>query len=306
MTKRILAGCVLAFSLLAPAFSTAAFSGPSLTAPRQKFEMGALQVEVVGEKGPAVILIPGLSSGPWVWRDTAPRLAAGHRVYLLTLPGFDGRAPRKNVTLESLQQDLLALIEQRKLDEPVLVGHSLGGTLSLAFAAGHSDRIRGVVAVDGLAVFPGTEAAGDRKALADGMRAQFGAQTREQFEAGQKMYMRSIGVLSEPLADELAQLSSRSDIGATAEFAAQVMALDLRPKLPGIGVPVVEISPFNAPDYARIGVDEAGKTGYYRMLLNGVPRLDVVSISPARHFVMFDQPEKFGAALDQALAKMFE
>jgi pimeloyl-ACP methyl ester carboxylesterase len=31
-----------------------------------------------------------------------------------------------------------------------------------------------------------------------------------------------------------------------------------------------------------------------------------VSISPARHFVMFDQPEKFAAALDRALASMVE
>lgn len=294
MKKRFLAGFALAFSLLAPAFSATA----------QKFEVGALQVEALGDEGPAVVLIPGLASGAWVWRDTAPRLAAKHRVYLLTLPGFDGRAAQPGVTLESLQRDLLALIDERKLDKAVLVGHSLGGTLSLAFATEYSDRIRGVVAIDGLAVFPGTEGMSDRQGLVDGTRAQFSAQSREQFEAGQKMYMRSVGVLPETLADELATLSSRSDIGATGEFAAQIMALDLRPKLAGITVPVVEISPFNAPDFARIGVDEAGKTGYYRMLLNGTPKLDVVSISPARHFVMFDQPEKFAAALDAALATM--
>ena len=58
--------------------------------------------------------------------------------------------------------------------------------------------------------------------------------------------------------------------------------------------------------YSRLmGVDEAGKTNYYRMLLTGIDQLDVVSISPARHFVMFDQPEKFSAALDQALAKVY-
>ena len=55
-----------------------------------------------------------------------------------------------------------------------------------------------------------------------------------------------------------------------------------------------------------MGVDEAGKTGYYRMLLAGIEKLDVVSISPARHFVMFDQPEKFAAALDRALETMVE
>ena len=111
---------------------------------------------------------------------------------------------------------------------------------------------------------------------------------------------------SEKLADELATLAARSDVGATASFAAEVMALDLRPQLGAIKVPVVSVSPFHAPDFARIGVDEAGKTGYYRWLLAGVEKLDVVSISPARHFVMFDQPEKFAVALDQVLANMFE
>ena len=59
-------------------------------------------------------------------------------------------------------------------------------------------------------------------------------------------------------------------------------------------------------DLAAMGVDENAKTNYYRMLLQGVAKLDVVSVSPARHFVMFDQPEKFAAALDGALAKVVE
>jgi hypothetical protein len=89
-----------------------------------------------------------------------------------------------------------------------------------------------------------------------------------------------------------------------ADFAAQLLLLDLRPKLGSIQVPVVEISPFYAPDFAAMGVDEAGKTNYYRMLLTGIGKLDLISVSPARHFVMFDQPGKFSAALDQALAGM--
>lgn len=300
MLKQILAGLVLALSPIVSTISTAADAAPA------RFESGALLVEKSGSKGPVVILIPGLSSGAWAWRDTAPRLAKDHVVYIVTLPGFDGRAPQAGVTFDTLQADLLSLIEKQHLRKPALVGHSLGGTLSLAFATKHSDRISGVVAVDGLPVFPGTERATDRKPMAEGMRAQFAGQTREQFVAGQQMYMRNIGVLDEKLADELAALASRSDIGATADFAGQIMALDLRPQLGGIKVPVVSVSPFNAPDFARIGVDEAGKTAYYRSLLPGVEKLDVVSISPARHFVMFDQPEKFAAALDQALANMVE
>jgi pimeloyl-ACP methyl ester carboxylesterase len=203
-----------------------------------------------------------------------------------------------------VQQDLLGLIESKQIFRPVLVGHSLGGTLSLAFAAAHSDKIAGVVAVDGLSVFPGTERmTGDRSALAANMRAQIAGLSPEQFAASQQAYMKQIGSIDEKTA--LAR-SSRSDPGATAEFAAQVMALDLRPKLGGIKVPVVEVSPFNAPDFAAMGVDENGKAAYYRMLLSGIEKLDVVSVAPARHFVMFDQPEKFAAALDRALLTMFE
>jgi pimeloyl-ACP methyl ester carboxylesterase len=296
MNRRFLAGCALAFSLACPVYATDA-----------EFAAGALHVRVVGDHGPAVILIPGLASGSWVWDSTVERLRKDHVLYLLTLPGFDGRKPVAGATLESLQGDLLALIETRRIGKPMLVGHSLGGTLSLAFAAGHSDKIAGVVAVDGLPVFPGTERmTGDRSALGDGARSQFAAQSREQFAAGQVEYMKRIGVLDATQAAQLAALTSRSDIGTTAEMAAQLFALDLRPKLAAIKVPVVEISPFNAPDFAAMGIDEAGKVTYYRALLAGIERLEVVTISPARHFVMFDQPEKFAVALDRALASMVE
>jgi pimeloyl-ACP methyl ester carboxylesterase len=296
MKMKYFAGFVLALSQLAPAFSSAA-----------EFEAGALHVEEVSHKGPALILIPGLSSGSWVWTDTAARLKNKYSIYLLTLPGFDGRPPVASATLESLAGDLATLIGQHKIRRPVLVGHSLGGILSLQFAEDHSDLIGGVIAVDGLPVFPGTEGmTGDRSALAQQIRAQFAGQTPEQFAQGQQAYMKRIGSVDEAMALKLAEKSSRSDIGATADFAAQAMAADLRPRLSSIKAPVVEISPFNAPDFAAMGVDEERKTGYYRMLLTGVEKLDVISIAGARHFVMFDQPEKFAAALDAALATMKE
>jgi len=294
MKSKIFAGLALALSLLAPAFSADA-----------AFEAGALRVEQISHKGPPLIFIPGLASGPWTWTKTATRLEGKYSIYLLTLPGFDGRTPVPGATLDSLSRDLATLIRTRKIDKPVLVGHSLGGTLSLAFAAAHSDLIAGVVAVDGLPVFPGTEMmTGDRSGLAAQARAQIAGQTAAQFTDYQRNYMKRVGSIDETIANSLAARSSSSDVGATAEFAAQLLLLDLRPQLPAIKVPVVEISPFHAPDFAAINVDEARKTGYYRALLAGVEHLEVVSISPARHFVMFDQPEKFAAALDRALDSM--
>lgn len=297
MRTMIFAGAACALALLTPAFGAAPAN----------FDVGALAVEQLEGKGPPLIFIPGLASGSWTWKEDAKRLSTGHAVYVVTVPGFDGRKAVPGTTLDSLSNDLRTLIDSRHLVRPVLVGHSMGGTLAMSFAAGHSDLISGVVAVDGLPVFPGTEnTTGDRSAFAQRARAQIENQTAEQFAAYQQTYMKQYGSIDEGKAKSIAEFSSRSDPRAVADFAAQLLLLDLRPKLGGIKVPVIEISPFYAPDFAAMGVDEAGKTNYYRMLLSGIEHVEVLSVSPARHFVMFDQPEKFSAALDQALAKVYE
>jgi pimeloyl-ACP methyl ester carboxylesterase len=265
------------------------------------FDIGAVHVERHGEQGTPVILIPGLASGAWVWKDTIAALKTEHRVYAITLAGFDGRPAVKGDLLAQAAASLHQLIVVQKLDKPVLVGHSLGGTLSLLYASAHSSEIGGVVAVDGLPVFPSTEGvpAAQRPAMAERVRAQFSAPTQAAFEVQQLQYMRAIGVVDADKAAAAAKLSSRSDRAAVADYAAAVMALDLRPQLPAIRVPVLEVSPYFASDYAAMNISEEGKRGYYRALLDGVPKLEVVSIPQSRHFAMIDQPQ----ALNEVLAK---
>lgn len=40
-------------------------------------------------------------------------------------------------------------------------------------------------------------------------------------------------------------------------------------------------------------ISEAAKRAYYESLLTGVAQLEVVTITPARHFVMLEQPQAF-------------
>ena len=79
--------------------SHAADAGPApnryaaTIAPAERFEVGGVLVERHGSGGRPLILIPGLASGGWVWQDTIRAFAPEHAVYVLTLPGFDGRPP---------------------------------------------------------------------------------------------------------------------------------------------------------------------------------------------------------------------
>jgi pimeloyl-ACP methyl ester carboxylesterase len=280
-------------------------ANPTATPSNRQFNVGSLEVEQIGERGPAIILIPGLASGAWVWVDTIKKLSPTHRLYVVTLPGFDGRKAQAGVTLDAIQNSINEIIRTRDIKRPILIGHSLGGAISLGYAIKYSNTISGVIAIDGMPVFPGTEAmTGDRSVLAQRIRDQFKGQTAEQFAAGQVAYMKRIGVIDAAKAAELAAYSGRSDAAASGEFAAQLMNLDLRSQLGNISVPVVEISPYYEPDYQTMHISEAEKTAYYKSLLTGVKQLEVLAISPARHFAMFDQPEAFAALLDTCIASI--
>jgi pimeloyl-ACP methyl ester carboxylesterase len=271
---------------------------------------GTLKVERHGDHGRAVILIPGLQGGPWVWQQTIAQLQKNHVVYAVTLAGFDGMpAPADGGNLfDRADASLLQLIEQQKIDKPVLVGHSLGGTLALRFAGEHADLIAGVVALDGLPIFPGMErvSAEQRQAMAAQMRDAMAAATPEQFRAQSLGYMQKIGVIDPQLAARYAPMNARSDIQASAQYMAEDLAFDGRAGLKNANVPILEISPYNAPDFSTppMAMSEAQKTAYYQSLLANAPNAKVLSISPSRHFVMLDQPVKFQQALDGFLKSL--
>lgn len=262
----------------------------------ERFSVGATLVERHG-KGPAMILIPGLASGSWVWQETVRQFAPSHSVYVLTLPGFDGHPAVAGKGMAAGLESVRELIATRKLSRPVLVGHSLGGTMALELAARYPDLVRGVVTIDGLPVFPGTEdwAPEQRKA----MSAMMGARraTPVSFAAQQQQYMSGTGTMDMSRAGELAKLSGKSDPDAVARYMAEGVAVDLRGMLGSITAPVLVLSPYAAVDGDMLQMTEDGKTAYYRSLMQGVPNMTMQSISPARHFAMFDQPQKVTDAI---------
>ena len=269
--------------------------------------VGTLKVERHGDHGRPVILIPGLAGGPWVWQQVIASLEKDHVVYAITLAGFDGMPvpPDGGNLFDRADASLLQLIQQQKIDKPVLVGHSLGGTLALRFAGEHAGLLAGVVAVDGLPIFPGMDrvSAEQRVAMAANVRKQTEAATPEQFKAQQLDYMQKIGVIDPQLATRYAALNERSNPQAVAEYMAEDLASDLRPGLKNANVPILEISPYNAPDFSRppMVMTEQQKADYYQSLLVNAPNAKVVSISPSRHFAMLDQPAKFQHVLDDFL-----
>lgn len=294
----------------APAFAADVDTAPNpyaLAIPAaEKFDVGALEVQRFGNGGRPLILIPGLGSGAWAFQDLVRAFSGQHAVYVVTLPGFDGRKPVDGNVMDAARIAVRDLVTTRKLDKPVLIGHSLGGTLSFAIAEESPQLIGGVIALDGLPVFPGTEGMPPamRPQAAERMRAQMAGADPAGFQKQQITYMRTVGVLDIGMAEKLGQLQARTDQGAFARAAADDFALDLRAGLPKIAAPVLVVSPFFAPDGEQMKMTESDKVDYYRSLMSGTPKVEVVSISPSRHFVQFDQPEQLADTISGFLSKL--
>lgn len=309
------ASSVAPASSTAPAHADTCASLPALPAAAGTFTVGTLRVQRYGDHGRPVILIPGLGSGSWVWAGTVRHLRARHVVYALTLAGFDGVPAPARMTglMDQADAALLKLITSHHIDHPVLVGHSLGGTLALRFVGEHGDLLGGVVAVDGLPVFPGADALSpaQRTSRAGMLKSRMAGMSQAQFAAQQSRYMQFIGVRDATAAACYGKLSARSNPAATAEYAAEDYAADYRAGLRNVSVPVLEISPYNAPDFKQAAqmsgqplMSAAAKAAYYRKLLGNDAGAKVVTIDDSRHFVMLDQPRQFLRVVDRFLADL--
>jgi pimeloyl-ACP methyl ester carboxylesterase len=296
------------FIAISAAFwSSNADAGSSPPVPSATMSVGTLTVEKYGSGEPAVILIPGLACGSWVWDGTIPALTAKHTVYAVTLAGFDGTKPVPAPMLDKADASIQQLIDQEHLVKPVIVGHSLGGFLAVRFAEEHSAELSRAVSVDGLPVFPtmaqmtADERAAGAKQFFDPLRGQ----THEQFASGEKAFLA--GMVTDPAtASHIADLSSKSDPAATAQYGEEMTSSDLRPNLANIHVPFLLISPipkelpFGYPaEMYKMTPDQlkAAFVSFDTALFPGATTLKVVPIGNARHFAMIDQPDAFNSTL---------
>ena len=94
----------------------------------------SFSVKVEGSGRP-MILIPGLLSSGEVWADAVSHYKTTHECHVLTLAGFAGVPATQPTSLARVRDDIIGYIRAKKLDRPVLVGHSLGGFVALWVAA---------------------------------------------------------------------------------------------------------------------------------------------------------------------------
>ncbi|MFN3354224.1 MAG: alpha/beta fold hydrolase [Brevundimonas sp.] len=271
------------------------------------FESGRFHVRVEGEAsapGRDLILIPGLSSHPDVFNGLVQRLEPGWRVHALHIQGFAGAPVEDNAegpVAAPVAEELARYIAEHGLQKPVVIGHSMGGTIGMMLAARHPDSVGKLMVVDMIPfmgpMFGGPTATAESVApVADQVRAGMLAAPAEAYDAQLSATLAGMIATESQRAGPLDH-ARRSDRTASANAYRELIVTDLRPELPNITAPVeVLYVAFNAP-----GMTPEMTDGIYRASFATLPSAELKRIDDSAHFIMLDQPEVFAAEVNAFL-----
>jgi pimeloyl-ACP methyl ester carboxylesterase len=151
-SRHLLILCVFIFCSLPASAETipAGFKGSFVDVQGQQ-----IRVYQTGS-GPDILLIHGLPGCIEDWETIIPGLGKKYRVTVYDRPGHGFSSANKlQYNIKQNTDIAFALIEKLKLNNPVVVGHSYGGTMVVAMAERNASNVKAFVSVS-----PVTTAAG--------------------------------------------------------------------------------------------------------------------------------------------------
>ncbi|MDZ7669265.1 MAG: alpha/beta fold hydrolase [Gammaproteobacteria bacterium] len=232
--------------------------------------------------GPAILITHGYSATSYMWRDTLDALAADYHAIAWDIRGHGGSDSPDDPALysrDSSLDDMDALLDYAGADDAILMGHSLGGYLSLAYAVTRPQRVRALVLV-------GT-GPGYRKAEArDGWNKQ---------AEGRARYFEKHGV--DDLDSPAAHGGEHTSAAGLARAARGILAQDdalVMDHLKEIAVPALVV----------VGADDTPFRGASDYLASRLPDARLVVLEGAGHLTNLDAPAAFDEALQAFLKEL--
>lgn len=244
-------------------------------------DQGIVHYEVHG-RGRPVILLHGWLGSWGLWQDTMAYLGRYYRTYALDFWGF-GESGKKRDTYAV--QDFVNLVdqfmEQLGIIEAPLVGHSMGGTVSLSVAIKYPERVTKAVVV-------GSPIVGSSLSL---LLKLFGRRPVAFVIYNNLWTLKLSYRLLAPFYSRdpnWAQMMDRDVSRTTLEsFLTSIASLrrtDLRPQLNTIKIPTMGM-------YGNKDIVVHPKQ--WKPMLEGIPQTRVELFPASGHFIMLDEPTKF-------------
>ncbi|MGQ0736239.1 MAG: alpha/beta fold hydrolase [Acidobacteriota bacterium] len=134
-----------------PGSQSSAWRDPSAHQVRWVTVDSSVQLEVLdwGGSGPPVVLL-GCYLSSHMYDEFAPKLTNQFHVYGLTRRGIGASdKPATGYSVQRSADDVLEVLNSLNVRRSLVVGHSCAGQILTMFGARHSDRLHGLVYLDG-------------------------------------------------------------------------------------------------------------------------------------------------------------
>lgn len=102
------------------------------------------------QKKNVVVFLHGWGSNSPLWfSSTLPLTEKGYELFFIDLPGFGkSQTPKKPFNLDDYARIVLNFLQKVEIAQPILVGHSFGGKISIRIASKKAIKLTGLVLVD--------------------------------------------------------------------------------------------------------------------------------------------------------------
>jgi pimeloyl-ACP methyl ester carboxylesterase len=183
-------------------------------------------------------------------------------------------------------------VDSRKLRDPVVMGHSLGGFLALQMAIKQPPAFDRVVIVDALAFLGAVQnpsaTAESVKPMAEAMRTRMRSQDDAGYRAGVSAALKGMAHDAARI-ETLATWGNASDRAITSEAMYEMMTTDLRGELDRIKVPALVLGAWAA--YAPYGATKESTAAIYRAQYAKLAGVRIEMSEGGYHFLMWDDPQ---------------
>lgn len=269
------------------------------------FAQSLFTVEVKG-KGKPVILIHGLYCTGEVWKETVEHYQKNYECPILTLAGFGGNTPAlKDNFLSAVKEEVINYAKNKKLNKPVIIGHSMGGFLAFWAASSAPDMFSGIISVDGLPFLPAIQMPGatveSSRTIALNMKNMMSGQTPEATRSAQKMYLQMM-IRDTVRINQVVEMAVRSDAKTIGQVMYEMYTTDLRSEVININCPVLLQGAWIG--YKDYGVTRQNTLQGYESQVAVIKNVAVELSDKAKHFIFYDDPAWFFEKTDRFLKEL--
>jgi pimeloyl-ACP methyl ester carboxylesterase len=237
---------------------------------------------LVSGSGPAVLVLHGWGANIEAVYPIVTGLAPVATVYALDLPGFgDTEQPPRPWGVEDYQAFVASFMDALAIERSAIVGHSNGGRIAIRMASTEPERASKLVLVDAAGIRP---------------KRTFRWYRRVGMAKVGKYAARFLGAPGRRLRSLLVGRVASTDYlaaGAMQPTLVRLVNADLRPYLPGIGVPTLLVWGSN---------DSETPLSDGREMERLIPDAGLVVLEGAGHFSYLDQPSRFAVIVSHFIA----